>query len=72
MKQCLIRRISNGERTNIWTEQLDPRDVMVQPYGRRSNNPPKLVYFLIDHTSASWSLTKLEEVCLRIDITAIR
>lgn len=68
----LIRRMGNGEKTNIWTDNWIPRDVMMRPYGHRSNNPPELLSRLIDHTSTSCDMTKLEEICLPIDFLAIQ
>ncbi|KAE8777846.1 hypothetical protein D1007_49347 [Hordeum vulgare] len=44
---------------------------MMRPYGARTDNPPQLVVELIDATSATWDITRLEEVCLSIDVTAI-
>ena len=43
---------------------------MMRPYGRRVNSTTELVIDLIDHMSATWNMTKLEEVYLPIDIPA--
>lgn len=43
---------------------------MMCPYGR-SGNPPKRVSNLNDHTSVTWDIARLEEVCLPIDVSAI-
>ena len=71
MKQGIIRRIGNGENTNIWSDNWIPRKEMLRPYGSCQNNPPALVSDLIDHTAAVWDMQRLQEVCLPIDIPAI-
>lgn len=54
LRQGLIKRISNGESTNIWEDNWLPRDEMMRPYGCIAANPPSVVSELIDATTATW------------------
>lgn len=71
MKQGLIKRIANGKDTKIWEDNWLPRDEFLRPYGSIDNNPPELVSELIDATSASWNLQKVNENFLAIDVPFI-
>lgn len=62
LKQGLIKRIGNGEDTNIWNENWLPRDEMMTPYGCLTQEPPTYVAELIGSTSATWNRQRLEEV----------
>ena len=67
LKQGLIKRISNGETTRIWTENWLPRDEMLRPYGCLTPTPPMFVSELIDPTTATWNMQRLREVFLPFD-----
>ena len=43
LKQGIIRRIGNGETTDIWVDTWLPRDEMMRPYGCRVADPPNRV-----------------------------
>lgn len=53
LKLGLIKRIGNGENTNIWEDNWLPREEMMRPYGCIAANPPVLVSELMDTTSAT-------------------
>ena len=71
LKQGLIRRIGNGETTDIWADNWIPRDHMLRPYGSLIPNPPVHVSELINSTNASWDMQKLQQVFMPMDIQAI-
>ncbi|XP_020153203.1 uncharacterized protein [Aegilops tauschii subsp. strangulata] len=71
LKLGLIKRIGNGQSTNIWTDNWLPRDEMLHPYGSVSPNPPTFVAELIDPTSASWIRERVEEVFMPMDVPII-
>ena len=63
----LINRIGNGEYTNIWLDNWLPRYHMLRPICHKSLNPPQKVTDLIDHSTASWDVAKLDEHFLDMD-----
>ena len=71
LKHGLIRRIGNGETTNIWTHNWLSRDEMLRPYWCVSPNRPTLVSELIDHTTTSWIKQRVRETFMPMDVQVI-
>lgn len=72
LTQGLIRRIGDGTSTRIWTQKWLPRDQSVRPIACLAADPPMLVSELIDSTSASWDMEKLNKFFVRVDIDTIK
>ena len=71
LKLGLIRRISNGESTDIWSDNWLPRQEMMRPNGCIANIPPIPVSELIDHTSATWNKPKIDATFFAFDAKVI-
>lgn len=66
-----LRRIGTGETTSIWDMDWLPTDSLRRPVPRAVPHPPQFVSELIDHTSATWDRSKLQEVFTQVDIDVI-
>ena len=64
LKLGLIKRIGDGESTNIWNDNWLPRPEMMRPYGYRLSLPPSIVFDLINTTNASWKRPVIEATFL--------
>ncbi|XP_073355270.1 uncharacterized protein [Aegilops tauschii subsp. strangulata] len=71
LKLGLIKRIGNGESTDVWTENWIPSNEMLRPYGCRVQNPMRLAADYIDYTSATWDKHRVEQTFLPIDVSVI-
>uniref|UniRef100_A0A452XY77 Reverse transcriptase zinc-binding domain-containing protein n=1 Tax=Aegilops tauschii subsp. strangulata TaxID=200361 RepID=A0A452XY77_AEGTS len=72
LKQGLIRRIGNGETTNIWGTNWIPRKENMRPIVSLLAQPPQYVSELIDSANARWNVPLLEQVFLPYDTAAIQ
>ena len=71
LKLGIIKRIGNGESTNIWNDNWLPRPEMMRPYGCIAGTPPVLVSELIDHTSATWIKHIIDSTFLAFDAKVV-
>ena len=71
MVQGLVRRIGDGETTNIWEDNWLPRPNMKRPITSLIQDPPMRVAEVIDHTSSSWKEDLVRTVFIPIDAAAI-
>ena len=71
LKQRLIKRIGDGQTTNIWSDHWLPRDEILRPYGCIAANPPELVSQPLDATSATWNRERIQELFMPMDIPVI-
>lgn len=71
LKQGLIRRIGNGETTEIWNMNWIPRDNLLRTLFPVSVNPPSLVSELIDGPLRSWNLDAINTHLCPMDAQAV-
>jgi hypothetical protein len=71
LQQGLIRRIGNGETTNIWSSNWLPRDGMLKPVVCVHADPPMLVSELIDMQTRSWDRAKVDSFFVPMDAKLI-
>lgn len=69
--QGLIRRIGNGETTDIWVDSWIPRPHMKRPVTSLSPQPPRKVSELINHATSSWNEQLVRSTFIPIDAEAI-
>ena len=67
LKLGLIKKIWNGETTNMWLDIWIPRDYKLRAISPITMNPPQKVSDLIEHTMATWNIAKLHELFLVVD-----
>ena len=71
MLQGLVRRIGNGETTDIWHDYWLPRTVMKRPITSLAHDTPQLVSELINHSMASWNEPLVRATFIPIDAERI-
>jgi hypothetical protein len=71
LSRGLIRRIGNGETTRIWNQNWIPREEMMRPLACLAAEPPTMVSELIDVSSASWDVEKIQKFFVRVDANLI-
>lgn len=71
MVQGLIRRIGNGEATDIWANNWIPRTHMKRSVTSLLQAPPKRVSELINHATSSWNEPLVRSVFIPINAEAI-
>jgi hypothetical protein len=71
LKQGLIKRIGDGESTQIWGCNWIPRTGMYKPLSSKQPNPPTRVCELIDHTSMTWNTDIVRHYFSPMDSKAI-
>lgn len=71
MVHGIIRRIGDGETTNIWEDNWLPRANLKRPITSLVPQPPIEVSELIDHTSSSWNVNLVRSVFIPTDAAAI-
>ena len=71
MVHGLIKRIGNGEITNIWSDNWIPRENMKRPLTSLKSVPPTKVSELINSTTSSWDEQLVRSVFIPIDAEAI-
>ena len=69
--QGVIRRIGDGEATDIWRHNWVPRDGLKRPICLLVQNPPARVAQLIDPTSATWNENLVRSVFTHFDAEEI-
>ena len=72
LKQGLIRRIGDGQSTNVWNDNWIPRNGMLRPVFCKESNAPALAKDFIVSSGASWDEDKLDRFFLPIDADIIR
>ena len=71
LNQGLIKRIGDGRSTRIWECNWIPRTRMFRPLYSKKPNPPTLISELIDHTTMTWKIEKVQNCFNHIDSEAI-
>ena len=71
LAQGVIRRIGDGETTDIWRHNWIPRDGLKRPICSIVQNPPARVAQLIDPTSATWNENLVRSVLTHFDAEEI-
>ena len=71
LAQGVIRRIGDGETTNIWRHNWIPRDDIKRHIYSLVHNPPEKVVQLIDATSATWTENLVRSLFTHIDAEEI-
>jgi hypothetical protein len=71
LERDLIRRIGDGETTDIWKTSWLPRDGRRRPVRSTVARAPQWVCELIDSTTASWDQQKLHTYFVPVDREAI-
>jgi len=71
MVQGLVRRIGNGETTNIWHDNWLPRTHMKRPLTSLIQHPPQKVSELINITTCSWNEQLVRATFVPIDAETI-
>ncbi|XP_073353989.1 uncharacterized protein [Aegilops tauschii subsp. strangulata] len=71
LKLGLIKRIGNGNDTDVWLDNWIPRDETLRAYGSRVANPPRLASDYFDYTMATWDKQKIEQTFMPMDVPAI-
>jgi hypothetical protein len=72
LTQGLIRRIGDGTSTRIWTQNWLPPDQSMRPIAWREADPTMLVHELVNSTSVSWDIEKLNKFFVQVDIDTIK
>ena len=72
LSQGIIRRIGDGQDTNIWSHNWITRDSNLRPITTPSEDCPIKVSELIDSTSACWNDEKLAMNFLPTDVDVIK
>lgn len=72
LKTGLIKRIGDGEDTNIWNDNWLPRSYNMRPVSTISANPPTLVSELISHATRTWNEESLQNHLLPMDAEIVR
>lgn len=62
MAEGIIRRIRDGESTNIWAHNWIPREGYRRPITSLTQAPPQLVSELIEPSTASWRVELVRSV----------
>ena len=70
MKQGIIRRIGNGQNTEIWTYSWLPKSSL-RPLLSLIPNPPIMVYELLVPATAQWNEELIRSVSLPFDAETI-
>jgi hypothetical protein len=68
----LIRRISSGKDTKVWTDNWLPRDSRLRPITVVDADPPTFVSELIVQSTRSWNFQALQTHFIPMDIETIR
>ena len=71
LKQGLIRRVGNGQTTEIWHDQWIDGTTSMKPICRLSNEPVHLVFDLLHEENGQWNTELLQKLFLRMDVDAI-
>ena len=71
LKQGIIRRIGNGQTTEIWVDNWIPKEMIPRPITSLVANPPRYVSELMLPAAASWNEGVIRQVFLPIDAEAI-
>lgn len=71
MVQGLVRRIGNGETTNIWRDNWLPRTHMKRPLTSLIQHPPHKVSELINTATCSWNEQLVRATFVPIDAESI-
>ena len=71
MKQGIIRRIGNGESTDIWDDNWIPKETSPRSITSLIPNPPRKVSDLLQPATASWNVELIRSNFLPIDAQAI-
>ena len=71
LKQGIIRRIGNGQTTEIWVDNWIPKEMTPRPITSLVANPPRYVSELMLPATASWNEEVIRKVFLPIDAEAI-
>ena len=71
MVQGLVRRIGNGETTDIWHDNWLPRTHMKRPLTSLVQHPPHKVSELINSTTCSWNEQLVRATFVPIDAETI-
>lgn len=72
LKQGLIRRIGNGQTTNMWNDNWLPRPNMMRPLAALKENKPEMVSELVDEGARTWNVQMLQEHLLPMDVMIVR
>ena len=71
MKQGIIRRIGNGQTTNIWIDNWIPKEHTPRPITSLVQNPPTTVAEMLQPATRSWNEGLVQSVFIRLDADAI-
>lgn len=71
MVHGLIKRIGNGETTNIWSENWILGENMKRPLTSLMPAPPSKVSELINSTTSSWNEQLVRSIFISIDAEAV-
>lgn len=72
LKEGLIRRIGDGQTTEIWHDRWISGTTMMKPICQLSDNPVQLVAYLIEEDTGAWNEILIREVFTPSDASAIR
>ena len=71
MAQGIIRRIGNGEETDVWTHNWIPRDNFKRPITSLVPKPPTKVSDFIESSTAEWNEGLVRAVFTQFDAEEI-
>ena len=71
MKQGIIKRIGNGQSTDIWTDNWLPKESSLRPILCRVADPPSKVSELLIPATAQWNVNYIRSVFLPVDVDTI-
>ena len=71
LKQGIIKRIGNGQSTDIWTDNWLPKESSLRPFLCRVADPPSKVSELLIPATAQWNVNYICSVFLPVDADTI-
>lgn len=71
LRQGIIRRIGNGQTTDIWDDNWIPKEASLRPITSLVSNPPRMVSELLLPATASWNEELIRATFLPINGEAI-